>query len=56
MSAGIGEIRGTVADSGSGHAVASASITVRRADDSSFASGALPDTDGAFRVTGLGCV
>lgn len=53
VAAGIGEIRGTVADSVSGRALPGASITVRRADDSSFAGGALPDVDGTFRVAGL---
>src|SRR6185503_8746704 len=51
--AGPGEIRGKVVDSVSGRAVPTAAITVRRASDSSFASGALVREDGSFRVEGL---
>src|SRR5258705_12597189 len=53
VAAGIGEIRGTITDSVSGRAVTHGSITVRRADDSSFAGGTLPKADGTFRVDGL---
>lgn len=53
IAAGIGEIRGTITESLTGRAVASGSITVRRADDSSFAGGDLPQADGTFRVAGL---
>jgi outer membrane receptor protein involved in Fe transport len=52
-SAAIGEISGRLTDSVSGRAVVSGSITVRRAGDSTFASGALPKEDGSFRVDGL---
>ena len=51
--AAIGEITGRLSDSTSGRAVAGGSITVRRAGDSTFASGALPKEDGSFRVDGL---
>jgi hypothetical protein len=51
--AGIGEITGKLADSASGRAVTSGSVTVRRAGDSTFAGGALPKPDGSFRVDGL---
>ncbi|MDB4915476.1 MAG: TonB-dependent receptor, partial [Gemmatimonadetes bacterium] len=51
--AGVGEVRGKLADSLSGRAVASGSITVRRAGDSTFAGGSLPKADGSFRVDGL---
>src|ERR1044072_2518422 len=51
--AAIGEISGRLVDSTSGHAIAGGSITVRRAGDSTFASGALPKEDGSFRVDGL---
>src|SRR5438034_9965099 len=53
MAAGPGEIRGKLVDSVSGRAVAAGSITVRRANDSSFASGALIREDGTFKVEGL---
>jgi outer membrane receptor protein involved in Fe transport len=53
MAAGPGEIRGKVVDSVSARAIPAASITVRRASDSSFASGALVREDGTFRVEGL---
>lgn len=48
-----GEIRGRLVDSASQRAVATGSITVRRAGDTSFAGGALPRPDGSFRVDGL---
>src|SRR5439155_5996643 len=51
--AGPGEIRGKLVDSISGRAVGAGSITVRRASDSSFASGALIREDGTFKVEGL---
>lgn len=50
---GPGEIRGKVVDSVSGRGVPTASITVRRASDTSFAGGALAREDGTFRVEGL---
>ncbi|MDQ2665818.1 MAG: TonB-dependent receptor [Gemmatimonadota bacterium] len=50
---GIGEVRGTITDSVTGRAVMNGSITVRRAGDSSFAGGSLPNADGTFRVDGL---
>jgi outer membrane receptor protein involved in Fe transport len=50
---GSGEIRGRLADSASGRAVTGGSVTLRRAGDSSFASGALPKEDGSFRIDGL---
>ncbi|MEO7455022.1 MAG: TonB-dependent receptor [Gemmatimonadaceae bacterium] len=53
VAAGIGEIVGKLVDSASGRPVASGSITVRRAGDSTFANGALPRPDGTFRVDGL---
>jgi ferric enterobactin receptor len=53
VAAGPGEIRGKVVDSLSGRPVPTASITVRSARDSSFASGALVREDGSFRVEGL---
>src|SRR4051812_6956618 len=51
--AGVGQIAGRLIDSVSGHAVAGGSIAVRRAEDSTFAGGALPKDDGSFRVDGL---
>src|SRR5665647_3127739 len=51
--AGIGEIRGYLTDSTSGHAVVSGSITIRRQNDTTFAGGTLPKPDGTFRVDGL---
>src|SRR5258705_13579223 len=53
VAAGIGEIRGRLADSASGRAVTGGSVTMRRAGDLTFASGALPKEDGSFRVDGL---
>lgn len=51
---GIGEIHGKLADSASGRAISTGSITIRRAGpDTSFAGGALPKPDGSFRVDGL---
>lgn len=51
--AAIGELSGRLTDSTTGRAVTGGSITVRRAGDSTFASGALPKEDGSFRVDGL---
>ncbi|MEO7085804.1 MAG: TonB-dependent receptor [Gemmatimonadaceae bacterium] len=51
--AGIGEVQGKLADSASGRPVTGGSVTVRRAGDSTFASGALPREDGSFHVDGL---
>ena len=51
--AGIGQIEGRLADSTSGAAVTSGSITIRRQGDTTFAGGALPKSDGTFRVDGL---
>ena len=48
-----GEIRGRLTETSSGAAIGAGSITVRRAADTSFAGGALPDPDGSFRVNGL---
>ena len=50
---GVGQIEGRLADSASGAAVASGSVTVRRQRDTSFVGGALPKSDGTFRVDGL---
>jgi ferric enterobactin receptor len=50
---GVGEILGHLVDSASGRAVTGGSVSVRRADDSTFASGALPKADGSFHVDGL---
>ena len=52
-SAEPGEIRGRLADSATGRTINVGSITVRRLGDSLFAGGALPRTDGSFRVDGL---
>jgi outer membrane receptor protein involved in Fe transport len=51
--AAVGEIIGHLVDSVSGQPVTTGSVAVRRADDSTFASGALPKGDGSFRVDGL---
>ena len=48
-----GEIRGKLTEATSGAPIGAGSITVRRAADTSFAGGALPDPDGSFRVNGL---
>src|SRR5947207_2456699 len=53
MPAGPGVILGKVVDSVSARGLPTASITVRRVGDSSFASGALAKEDGTFRVEGL---
>ena len=50
---GGGEITGRLVDSLSGRPVTTGSVAVRRAQDSTFASGALPKEDGSFRVDGL---
>ncbi len=49
---GPGEIRGRIVDA-TGHGVPIGSITIRRAADTAFAGGALPDPQGNFRVNGL---
>ena len=51
--AGPGEIRGKLVDSTTGHAVTTGSVSVRRAGDTAFVSGALPKEDGSFRIDGL---
>ena len=48
-----GEIRGRVVDSLSGVPIASGSVSLRRAGDSSFADASSPDANGAFRLAGL---
>lgn len=53
VATGIGEIHGRLADSTSGHAVVSGSVTIRRQSDTSFVGGTLPKPDGTFRVDGL---
>ncbi|MDB4875347.1 MAG: TonB-dependent receptor [Gemmatimonadetes bacterium] len=50
---GVGEILGKLVDSASGRPVSGGSVAVRRANDSTFASGALPKADGSFHVDGL---
>jgi ferric enterobactin receptor len=50
---GAGEIRGRLVETGTGRAVTGGSVTVRRSTDTSFAGGALPRSDGSFRVDGL---
>ena len=52
-SAPAGEIRGRLVETNSGAPITAGSITIRRATDTSFAGGALPDADGSFRVSGL---
>jgi ferric enterobactin receptor len=51
--AGAGEIRGKLLESGSAAPIGAGSISVRRSTDTSFASGALPNADGSFKVEGL---
>jgi outer membrane receptor protein involved in Fe transport len=51
--AGPGEVRGTVVDAGTNAAVASASVAVRRAADSTLVAGAIARPDGSFRIDGL---
>ena len=53
MQAPAGEIRGRLVETASGAPIGAGSITVRRAADTSFAGGALPNPDGSFRVNGL---
>jgi len=48
-----GEIRGTVLDAATGRPLASASVAVRSAADSSLVGGAVTRGDGSFRVQGL---
>ncbi len=50
---GVGEIHGRLADSTSGRAVTSGSVTLRRASDTAFAGGALPKEDGSFHIDGV---
>jgi ferric enterobactin receptor len=50
---GVGEVRGRLVETGTGRAVTGGSVTVRRSSDTSFAGGALPRSDGSFRVDGL---
>jgi outer membrane receptor protein involved in Fe transport len=50
---GPGELRGRLVESGSGTAIGAGSITLRRAGDTAFAGGALPNADGSFHVDGL---
>src|SRR5260221_8539890 len=50
---GVGEIHGRLADSTSGRAVTSGSVTLRRASDTAFAGGALPQEDGSFHIDGV---
>lgn len=52
-SAPSGEVRGRLTESSSGAPIGAGSITVRRASDTSFVGGALPEPDGSFRVNGL---
>lgn len=48
-----GEIRGRIVAIGTGQAITSGSISVRRAADTSFVVGASADSDGVFHITGL---
>jgi outer membrane receptor protein involved in Fe transport len=51
---GVGEIRGSLVEAGSTRAIGGGSVTVRHAGgDTSFAGGALPHSDGSFKVDGL---
>jgi len=50
---GVGQIEGRLADSTSGAAVVTGSISIRRQGDTTFVGGALPKSDGTFRVDGL---
>ncbi|HEX9129479.1 MAG TPA: hypothetical protein VF850_09970, partial [Gemmatimonadaceae bacterium] len=47
-----GEIRGRIVAIGTGQAITTGSISVRRATDTSFVVGAAADSDGTFHVTG----
>ncbi|HEY0038649.1 MAG TPA: carboxypeptidase regulatory-like domain-containing protein, partial [Longimicrobium sp.] len=49
-----GEVRGTVVDAGTGAPVKAASVSVRRASDSTLVAGALARDNGTFVVQGLG--
>jgi hypothetical protein len=51
--ADLGEIRGRIVAIGTGQAVTTGSISVRRASDTSFVVGALADSDGSFHVVGI---
>jgi outer membrane receptor protein involved in Fe transport len=48
-----GEVFGKIVDTAASTPLARASVTVRRAKDSTLVTGALTGTDGAFRVQGL---
>ena len=48
-----GEIHGRLVDSLSGSPIASGSVSLRRAGDSTFIGGSSPDAGGVFRVAGL---
>jgi len=48
-----GEIRGRIVAIGTGQAITTGSISVRRATDTTFVVGALADSDGSFHLTGL---
>jgi outer membrane receptor protein involved in Fe transport len=48
-----GEIRGRLVEATSQAPITAGSITVRRAADTSFVGGALPEPDGSFRVNGI---
>jgi len=50
---GNGEVQGKVVDTAANTALARASITVRRAKDSTLVTGALTGPDGGFRIQGL---
>ena len=49
----VGEIRGRAIDAGNGQPISGGSVTVRRAGDSSFVSGALLGANGSFAVGSL---
>jgi hypothetical protein len=49
----LGEIRGRIVAIGTGQAVTTGSISVRRTTDTSFVVGALADSDGSFHVVGI---
>jgi outer membrane receptor protein involved in Fe transport len=48
-----GEIRGTLVESATKAPVGAGSIAVRRPNDSTFSAGAIPNSDGTFRVENL---
>ncbi|MDB4888371.1 MAG: TonB-dependent receptor, partial [Gemmatimonadetes bacterium] len=51
--AGIGVIRGRLADSASGAPIATGSVTIRHTTDTAVVAVAHPQADGAFRIDGL---